>query len=527
MLDYKSIITKRYVLHMTLRDIATDTGGSKSGIGDFLRAFENCKELSVPLPPGITNEGIALKVYGHIPGETGRDTSYEYPDYVKVFEELNNKKNMTLQWCWNKYTRRCSNNGLKSYQYRQFCQLFGQWCEDNYETAHFNAIIAQSMEVDFAGQTFDLIDRLTGEIIKIVVYVAVLPYSQYIYAEGMISTKDPQWIEVNNHALQFFGGVPALVICDNCKQAVIANKDWIQPELNQSYTEWAEYNHTVILPAKVKHPKYKPSVENSVGILEKGFFHDLAERQYFSLQQFNEDLWEKKKEHCRSYYWEEEQKELMPLPSTQYHYMERAEATVSGDFHIRYDNAYYSVGKEYIHQKVTVRTSDSEVKIFDKEGTLIKTWSRALHKGEWKTDKNDLPVNYRDYSEWNSTYFISRASTVGKYTTEAIKTILKSRKLEVQTYRLCIGVLGFTRKYSREALEECCKRALDANRVTYTYIKNTIPEIADELGDDGYRTQNHSDRNSGAYVMNDSYSDMNKLLQRSHDLAEKSEKEAR
>ena len=155
MLDYKGIITKRYVLHMTLRDIAKDTGGSKSGIGDFLRAFENCKELSVPLPTGITNEGIALK-------------------------EISNKKNMTLQWCWNKYTRRCSNSGLKSYQYRQFCLLFSQWCDDNYETAHFNAIIAQSMEVDFAGQTFDLIDRLTGEITKIVVYVAVLPYSQYI-----------------------------------------------------------------------------------------------------------------------------------------------------------------------------------------------------------------------------------------------------------------------------------------------------------------------------------------------------------
>lgn len=60
MLDYKGIITKRYVLHMALRDIAKDTGGSKSGIGDFLRAFENCKELSVPLPTGITNEGIAL-----------------------------------------------------------------------------------------------------------------------------------------------------------------------------------------------------------------------------------------------------------------------------------------------------------------------------------------------------------------------------------------------------------------------------------------------------------------------------------
>jgi transposase len=52
--------------------------------------------------------------------------------------------------------------------------------------------------------------------------------------------------------LQYFGGVPALVVCDNCKQAVIANKDWIDPELNKDYAEWAEHNHTVILPAKVK-----------------------------------------------------------------------------------------------------------------------------------------------------------------------------------------------------------------------------------------------------------------------------------
>ena len=100
---------------------------------------------------------------------------------------------------------------------------------------------------------------------------------------------------------------------DNCKQAVIANKDWSQPELNQDYAEWAEHSHTVILPAKVRKPRFKSSVENAVGILEKGIFHDLEGRRYFSLEQFNEDLWEKldelndapfkKKEHCRSYYW--------------------------------------------------------------------------------------------------------------------------------------------------------------------------------------------------------------------------------
>ena len=71
---------------------------------------------------------------------------------------------------------------------------------------------------------------------------------------------------------------------------MITNEDWIQPEFNKDYAERAEHNPTAIVPAKVRKPKYKSSVENSVGILEKGLFHDLEESQYFSLEQFNSDL---------------------------------------------------------------------------------------------------------------------------------------------------------------------------------------------------------------------------------------------
>ena len=83
-----------------------------------------------------------------------------------------------------------------------------------------------------------------SEIADVVVFVAVLPYSQIIYAEGMVSTKEPQWIQVNNNALEFFGGVPPIVVCDNCKQAVIVNEDWIHPTLNKDYAEWADHNGT-------------------------------------------------------------------------------------------------------------------------------------------------------------------------------------------------------------------------------------------------------------------------------------------
>lgn len=533
MLDYKNILQKHYVLHLSSRDISRQMNVSKSGVNDFLKAFKACKELDYPLPFGITNEGIALKVYGQRSVNGGRDESYEYPDYPQVLRLMKERKNMTLQVCWSRYVRRCNAEEKKHYQYRQFCDLFSKWCVANYETAHFTAVMGQTMEVDFAGKTFNLIDKLTGEVTPIVVFVAVLPYSQYIYAEGMSSTKEPGWIEVNNHALQAFGGVPAIVVCDNCKQAVISNKDWIQPELNQDYAEWAEYNHTVILPAKVRKPKYKSSVENAVGILEKGIFHDLEERRYFTLAQFNEDLWEKldelnnapfkKKEHCRTYYQQEEQASLMPLPSTPYQYMERSIAKVSSDFHVRFDNAYYSVDKAFLHKKVVIRATVSEVSIFSLSGDLIVKWPRAYKKGEWQTNPEHLPHNYRDFSEWNGTYFIRRAATVGSSTTELIKQVLQSRKLEVQTYRLCIGILGFTKKYSRVALEECCRRALETRRPTYTYIKNSIAAVAEELGIDGYNTEKNKQRNEGAYVMDASYSDMGRLLDRSRALAEKAE----
>ena len=535
MLDYKDIIIKHYVLGMSGSEIARQLNASKSGVNDFLRSFKKCETLSFPLPEGITNYGIAEHVYGSLPGSGGRDLSYEFPDFQEVARMMDTRKNMTLVFLWNRYKKRCLDEEKKFYQYRQFCDLYAKWCEENYETFHFTAVIGQKMEVDFAGRTFKMTDRLTGEIVIIVVFVAVLPYSQFIYAEGMVSTKEPLWIEVNNNALRYFGGVPALVICDNCKQAVLANKDWIEPELNKDYAEWAEHNHTAILPAKVRKPKFKSSVENAVGILEKGIFHELEEHQYFSLGQFNRDLSEKldklnrapfkKKEHDRYYYWEEERQELMPLPSTQYQYMERRTAKVSSDFHVRYDNAYYSVDKSFLHKRVSIKATTSTVKIFSLEGEFICEWPRAVHKGQWSSNPDHLPANYKNFSEWNSTYFIKKAMTVGPNTVDVIKKILESRKLEVQTYRMCLGVLNFTKKYSRQALEECCKQALSLNKATYTFIKNSIPVVAEDMGTSGYNTKINEERNQGGFIMSSEAMDINNLLSRSQALTRRHGKE--
>lgn len=537
-LDYKDIIIKHYALSMSGSEIARQIGVNKSGVNDFLRAFKKCENLQYPLPTGITNYGIAIKVYGSAPGSGGRNENIELPDYEEAAKLMATRKNMTLMFLWNRYKKKCEEEDARFYQYSQYCELYNRWCEENYETAHFNAVIAQKMEVDFAGQTFSMTDPLTGEILTIVVFVAILPYSQYIYAEGMLSTKEPQWIDVNNHALDYFGGVPALVVCDNCKQAVIVNQDWLEPELNKDYADWADHYGTVILPAKVRKPKFKSSVENAVGILEKGFFHKLEERQYFSLEQFNKDLWKesdalnkepfKKKEHNRYYYWEEEKLELMPLPSMHYEYMERKTAKVSSDFHVRFDNAYYSVDKAFLHKKVSIKASSATVRIYSLAGEFLCEWPRATRKGQWSTNPEHLPDNYKGFTQWNGPYFIQKAQLIGKNTETVIRTILQSRQYEVQTYRMCLGILNFTKKYSNKALEECCKQAIALNKQKYTFIKNTISVVADDLGEAGYRHSglSKSEPVRGGYVMPPEASSIDTLLSRSKALADQMREEA-
>ncbi len=96
MLDYKNIIIKHYALSLSGSEIARQLGASKSGVNDFLRAFDKCESLSYPLPPGITNYGIAELVYGSVPGSGGRNENIEYPNYEADAKLMATRKNMTL-----------------------------------------------------------------------------------------------------------------------------------------------------------------------------------------------------------------------------------------------------------------------------------------------------------------------------------------------------------------------------------------------------------------------------------------------
>ncbi|ESQ79224.1 hypothetical protein AEYBE204_09450 [Asticcacaulis sp. YBE204] len=60
--------------------------------------------------------------------------------------------------------------------------------------------------------------------------------------------KLPDWIEGHIQALAFLGGVPALIVPDNPKVAVI-KAGFYDPQINRTYAELAAHYGTAILPA--------------------------------------------------------------------------------------------------------------------------------------------------------------------------------------------------------------------------------------------------------------------------------------
>lgn len=68
--------------------------------------------------------------------------------------------------------------------------------------------------------------------------------------------------------LEFFGGVPEILVPDNLKSGV--NKACrYDPELIPSYQQQAEHYQVAVIPARPRKPRDKPKVEVGVQIVER------------------------------------------------------------------------------------------------------------------------------------------------------------------------------------------------------------------------------------------------------------------
>ena len=275
--------------------------------------------------------------------------------------------------------------------YRQYCRRYSEWADSKQLTFHIQRYPGVNLELDYAGKQLYLHNRRNPEeTTKVTIFIAALTYSDYFYAEGMTECDIRNWIRVNNNALAYFGGVTPTVTPDNCKVAVARNKDWISPVLNKDFQAWAEHNNTVLTPAKVKSPRWKPVVEGHVKIITMHILMDMEDMVFYSLDDLNRVLMEKVAAENRkpfeglSYsrydlFTTEEKETLLPLPPNRFEYLERKTVKVAQDFSFTFDKVHYSMPRKYLRQELEIRAGEKEIYVYNKHGDLIRDASAQLH----------------------------------------------------------------------------------------------------------------------------------------------------
>jgi transposase len=483
MVDYKRILKLK----------AEDT--SQRGIAAALRCSRNtvAAVLAAAANEGLGYREVAALDNGEIrhllfPELGDKASAYMQPDFEWVHKELG-RTGVTLLLLWNEYAIKTRQAGGVPYQYSFFCEKYRKWAQVTKATLHIPRKPGEIIEVDWAGNTMEYADPLTGEIRPAYLFVAALVYSAYAYVEAFSDMKLPSWIGAHIHAFSFFGGAARLLIPDNLK-AGVKKPDRYEPALNSAYAALAEHYSTTIIPARVRAPRDKPAAEGSVRHIAYQIMANLRERRFVGIYELNDAISEElerlnakpftAKADCRTVVFRrDEQPLLSPLPAMPFEISELKTAKVGPNYHVQVDGCFYSVPHYLIAKKLDIRITARIVEAFD-GATRVATHPR-IHgrKGAYSTIEGHMPEKHRQYlKDWTPERFVNWAKQVGPKTEEVVRAILASKKIVEQSYRSCMGVLTLAKKDGgKKRLEDSCADALGITRSpSYTLVKRLWSE---------------------------------------------------
>ena len=488
MVKYREII-RLSAGGISQRNIAYSCGCAQSTVLVVLRKAREVG-LCWPLPEEMDDANIRAVLY------PPRQSSSEKAriDHEHVEREMG-KRRMTMTLLWSEYCECALASGQEPYQYTAFCSHHKQWALENKISMHIERRPGEQIQTDWAGDTIQVSDPDSSEPLKVYVFVASLPYSGYIFAEGFYRMDSEAWVTAHVHAFAWFNGTTPIITPDNCKTAITKNTI-SELIVNENYRRMAEYYGCAIVPARVRRPKDKAHVEMSVGIVGRQVIAALRNRVFFSLAELNEAIAERieeindrpfqKKEGSRtSVYLGQEKDSLAPLPPRPYEIIARKRVTVNFNYHVDFDGAYYSTPFSYVRREVEIAASKRTVSI-SCDGQRIAMHDRSYgRRGGYVTEPEHMPQAHRDFVEWDGERFRRWATKIGPSTHKVIDGILTSKTIEQQTYRSCHGVLSLAKRHTDDFLEEACTKALAySSRPSYKTVKRIASNLLAEIEPD-------------------------------------------
>lgn len=429
MIQYRKIL-ELYFQGLSNRTISSSTGSSRNTIASIIQRAKD-KEIE-HLAEHMTNQWLSEMLF---PEKQAVERGYYPLDLEFIHKELF-KKNMTLRLLHREYAEQAEGSNKLAYSYRSFADKYGRFASKHKATMPLKKKPGEELEVDWAGSTLSVTDPNTGEPITVYIFVATLSYSQYSYVDGFFDMKSANWLTAHIHAFEFFNGVPNTLVIDNLKTGVTTPYRG-DPLLNEAFRELADFYQTVIVPARVKRPKDKPSVEGAVGFVSRQIIAALRNYQCFDLRDLNTEIWRHLKEineqafqkrpgSRKKIFDEEESMYLQALRRTRFKLSEWRIAKVQLNYHIQVERMQYSVPYEYIRDFVDVRLSKDLIEVYFNEVRIASHKRLYGVPGQSATLVDHMPENHQLYYSHTPEKNRQWAKTVGPSMSAFVEHLLQN-----------------------------------------------------------------------------------------------------
>lgn len=479
-------ILKHYSHHQGTRTIRDLTGVSRNVVKKYIAIYQALQipwdELSKLNDKDLDALFIEVAI---MPDPPARQK--ELYAYFPAAEKRLKQPGMTLKLLWQEYIA----SHVDGFQSTGFYKHYKLWKGRSHPSLHMEHKAGERMFVDFAGKTLEVIDKESGEIKAVQVFVAILGGSQLTFVMAVESQDMEDFIRCCENALHFFGGAPKAIVPDNLKSAVTKSSRY-EPRLNENFEAFAEHYGMAVLPARVYKPKDKSLVEGAVKIAYNRIYTNLHGRQFTSITELNKAILALLENHNtapfqgRTYsrmdqFNELEKQTLQPLHPLRFEMRQTTIVTVMKNGHVclNSDKHYYSVPYIHIGKKVKLFYSKSHVEIYYKY-ELIARHERLKGQGHYTTDRAHMATFNLHIADWNPERFLAEAKNIHPDVETYINQVLLKKAHPEQAYKSCQGILSFAKRVGHDRLIRACQRAHQYGLYHYRAIENILLRNLDQ-----------------------------------------------
>lgn len=321
-------------------------------------------------------------------------------------------------------------------------------------------------------------DPATDRRVAVWAFAMILACSRMLFVQPVLRMDQSSWCASHVAAFEFFGGVPARMVCDNLKTGV-DRPDLYDPKINRAYAELAAFYGLLIDPARAGKPKDKPRIERPMPYIRDSYFKG---REFTSLAQMQDAAlaW------CTDVYGRHqhrgldgaqpaavfdaiEKHTLTTLPPRPFESVRYQVGKVAPDCHVKAGKALYSVPWRLIGQQVLVRTGGDLVQIFHTEQVVA---THVLHLSGRSTNPEHYPPHKIAYMLQTVVWCRAQAEQIGPGAVAVVAELSQVNALH--RLRAIQGIVRLRDRYDDARLDAACARALEVGDPSYRTVKGIL-----------------------------------------------------